>query len=41
MEKINTYPFMGVFEKIGMEESKFIIEQIENRQDVYKHKNTK
>jgi hypothetical protein len=26
MEKIKSYPFMGVFEKIGIEEAKFILD---------------
>jgi len=36
MEKIKSYPFMGVFEKIGVEEAKFILDQIESRNDEYK-----
>lgn len=38
MEKINTYPFMGVFEKVGVAETKFILDQIESRKDIYRIK---
>jgi len=41
MEKIKTYPFMGVFEKIGVEEAKFILDQIDGRNDVFKSQNSR
>jgi hypothetical protein len=31
MDKIASYPFVGVFEKIGSEESQYILEQIQAR----------
>jgi hypothetical protein len=40
MEKIKSYPFMGVFEKIGVDEAKFILDQIDGRNDVFKSQNS-
>lgn len=40
MEKIKSYPFMGVFEKIGVEEAKFILDQIDGRKEVFKSQNS-